>query len=254
MAQLNYRIDGAGPRLVLLHPIGLDLTFFDSMVAELAPHFQVLRVDMRGHGGSPLLSGNPTLAEFAEDLHTLMQELHFAPAAVAGFSFGGMVAQALTLNHPEDVSALISGACPATLSDEGRKAIRERGVAAERDGMAGVLDSTMERWFTPAFRERGGDAAARQRLLDDDVSSFKKTWNAIADLNHVPRLHTISVPALCLAAELDASATPAAVEAVAKEIPGAKSAVVPAAPHMLFIERPRAVAAVIAEFLGHPLP
>jgi hypothetical protein len=36
MCGLNYRIDGRGPRLVLLHPVGLDLTFFNPLVAELS--------------------------------------------------------------------------------------------------------------------------------------------------------------------------------------------------------------------------
>ena len=254
-ALLNYRMDGAGPRIVLLHPVGLDLTFFDSLTAELSSRYQVLRVDLRGHGRTPRAQDDPEprLEDFADDVHALLQHLNYAPAVVIGFSFGGMVAQELALHHPKDVSALVASACGSTFTEEMRKVLRERGTAAERDGMASLLDVTIERWFTAAFRERGEDAPARQRLLADDIESWKQTWNAIAGLRTASRLHEIHIPTLCLAAEKDLSTPPSVVEAVAKAIPGARFEVVPDMPHMLFIEAPKAVATAIAEFLQDAL-
>ena len=100
---LNYRLDGAGPRIVLLHPIGLDLTFFDALVVELSPLFQILRFDLRGHGESPLLQTDaaPRLEDFAGDVHALLHHLRYIPAAVIGFSLGGMVAQTLAFSSSQ---------------------------------------------------------------------------------------------------------------------------------------------------------
>lgn len=248
--QMHYRVDGTGARhLVLLHPIGLDLTFFDGLVEALGAEYCVLRVDARGHGGTPAQAGEPTLSDFASDVHALMERTGFGPAVVAGFSFGGMVAQTLAIEHPGDVSALIAGACAGTLSEEARAAIRARGTAAQQGGMQAVVESTLERWFTPEFRGRGGDAAARERLLTDDVASWAKTWNAIAQLNTLPRLGELKMPALCLAAEKDVSASPAAVETMAKAIPGARFQVRAGLPHMLFLEDAKGVAAAMDAFL-----
>lgn len=249
--ELNYRLEGAGPRIVLLHPVGLDLTSFDELTAELSGRFQVLRPDLCGHGGSPRIEGDavPQLEDFAQDVQALMHHLRHTPAVIIGFSFGGMVAQTLALNHPDDVNGLVSSACGSTFSGETRRVLRERGDAALRNGMASVVDSTVERWFTAGFRELGGDTAVRQRLLTDDTRSWKQTWYAIAELDTAQRLHEIAVPTLCLAAEKDASVSPETVAAIAKAIPGARFAVVPNAPHMLFIEAPQAAAAVITEFL-----
>jgi 3-oxoadipate enol-lactonase len=254
-SNLHYRIDGSGPRVLLLHPVGLDLTFFEPLAEELSQSYRVLRIDMRGHGGSP--PGHdahpPHLEDYADDIHALLRELRYTPAAVIGFSFGGMLAQHLAFRHQGDVNALVASACSSTLSDASRKAVAERGAVAEREGMAAVVDATIERWFTDAFRQAGGDDPVRRRLLSNDVRSWREAWTAIAQVNTAPYLSSIKVPTLCLAGGCDVSAPPPVVEAIAKGIPGACFAVIPGAPHMLFIEQPQTVAIEISDFLGRVL-
>ena len=60
------------------------------------------------------------------------------------------------------------------------------------------------------------------------------------------------VPTLCLAGEADQSATPDTLRAIASRISGARLEIIRAAPHMLFLEYPQAVAAVLSNFLGEP--
>jgi 3-oxoadipate enol-lactonase len=248
---LHYRIDGNGPNLLLLHPIGLDLTFFEPMVEELKPRYRILRIDMRGHGGTPPVHDgtDPWLEDYAADVHLLLQRLNFGPTAVVGFSFGGMIAQELTLNHPEDVNALVISGCPGTFNEDTRKALRERGCVAAREGMQVVIDTTMHRWFSAEFRARGADMPAQRRLLSNDVDSWKQAWRAISGLDTAPRLRSIKTPTLCLAAEGDISAPPPVVETVANAIPGAEFVVVSNTPHMLFIEQPERVSKAIDKFL-----
>jgi len=247
---LHYRLEGAGRRLLLLHPVGLDLTCFDALTRLLAPRHQVLRVDLRGHGRSPMTGEVVALRDYAADADELMTRLDFAPAAVAGFSFGGMVAQWLALAHPASVSALVLGACPSTLTSDMRAALAERGALAERLGMAAVADATLARWFTDDFRARGEAEAVRQRLLTMNAAAWAAAWRAMAELDTSPRLASIRAPTLCLAAECDRSVAPAALHAMAAAIPGAQYDVVAGAPHMLFLEQPGAVAAAITRFIG----
>jgi pimeloyl-ACP methyl ester carboxylesterase len=47
---LHHKIEGSGPHVVLLHPVGLDLTFLEPVAAELCRSFAVLSIDLRGHG------------------------------------------------------------------------------------------------------------------------------------------------------------------------------------------------------------
>jgi 3-oxoadipate enol-lactonase len=250
---LHHVIEGVGPRVALLHPVGLDLTFLAPVAALLRGRCTVLRVDARGHGRSPALPPAQGLEDFADDVHTLLLQRGFAPCAVVGFSFGGIVAQTLALRHPEDVSALVPCACPSTIADESRTIYAERAAAAERAGMAAVLDATLARWFTEAFRAGGGAEPARERLLTDEVQGWAQAWRAIAKTDTAPHLHAIRVPTLCIAGELDKSSPPAIVAAIARAIPGAQFTTIPGAPHMLFIEQPQAVAREILAFLDRVL-
>ncbi len=247
--KLNHKIDGSGPHVVLLHPVGLDLTFFEPLVKDLARDFTVLRADMRGHGKT---AGEPrpaSLEDFADDIHALLQETHFAPAAIAGFSFGGMLAQTLAIRYPQDVSALLPCACPCTMADDRRALSAARGTDALRDGMDSILDVTMERWFNDDFRHAGGDQPARKRLLSNDIAAWAATWKTMSRLDTLPLLGEITAPTLCIAGEIDKSSGPPHVKQIADAIPGARFTVMTNAPHMLFIEQPEETARLIREFL-----
>lgn len=248
-AVLHHTIEGAGPHVALLHPVGLDLTFLLPVAAELSRRYTVLCVDARGHGQSPAMPPATRLEDYADDVHALLAHLDFAPCAVVGFSFGGMVAQTLALRHPQDVRALVPCACPSTLPEPNRLIAAERGATAERGGMAAVLDATLARWFTAAFRAGGGAEAARARLLSDDVQGWAHAWRAMARIDTAPFLGSIRVPTLCIAGEVDLSSPPPIVAAIADAIPGARFTVIAGAPHMLFIEQPQAVAKEIVAFL-----
>jgi 3-oxoadipate enol-lactonase len=250
---LHHRIEGHGPVLALLHPVGLDLTFLDPVAAALKNRFTVLNIDLRGHGESPKSPPAASLEDYAGDVHALLEGLGLGPAAAVGFSFGGMVAQTLALNYPADVSALAICACPCTLSPQSREIAAQRGADAERGGMAAVLEATLDRWFNQKFRSAGGDAPARARLLADDVSGWAQAWRAIAKIDTLPHLGGIRLPALCLAGELDKSSPPSVVKTIADAIPGARFTVLADAPHMLFIEQPREVARIVGDFLAEVL-
>jgi pimeloyl-ACP methyl ester carboxylesterase len=246
---LHHAVEGSGPRVLLLHPVGLDLTFLQPLAQLLAARHQVMLMDLRGHGRSPLLPLAPGLEAFADDVHETLAAKRFAPCAVVGFSFGGMIAQVLALRHAGDLAALVPCACPGTLTDEGRRVARQRGEDAERGGMQSVLEATLDRWFTAPFRASGGDAAARERLLGDEPRGWAQGWRAIAGIDAIPRLGSVRVPTLCVAGELDKSSPPHVVKAIADAIPGAQFKVLPGAPHMLFIEQPEAVARALLDFL-----
>src|SRR3970040_1126855 len=95
--RVHYHIEGQGPVVLFLHPVGLDLTWWESQVEALRSEFQVLRLDFRGHGESGIASPPYTLVDFANDAHALLEELKLAPAHVVGLSVGGIVAQLLAL-------------------------------------------------------------------------------------------------------------------------------------------------------------
>jgi 3-oxoadipate enol-lactonase len=241
---------GEGPLVVLLHPIGLDGGFWGALPATLAAKRRVLCLDLAGHGASPAVQRPRSLDDYADDVAAAIGTAGGGPGAVLGLSFGGMVAQMLALRHPQLVSALIPCGCGGDFPEPIRPVLRERGLAAERDGMAAVLDATIERWFTEPFRADPAVARVRARLQSDDVAGWSAGWHAIAGLSATPRLGAVSVPTLVIAGEKDVATPPAMSETtVARAIPGARFTVLPGAPHMMQIETEAAFVSEVAAFL-----
>ena len=250
--ELNHRIDGNGPRVLLLHAVGMDLTLLDALTAIMAKDFTILRADMRGHGKSPYAPAT-SLADYADDVHALLEKLSFAPCGVAGFAMGGMVTQALAVKYPQDTRAIVIASCAHAQSAESKAALLSRATDAQQHGMANIVDVTMRRWFTDPFIARGGDTAVRARLRTDDVRAWCDAFTAMANIDSGPRLKDIKVPALCLAGEVDKSTAPPVVKAIADAIPGARYHMLPGAPHMPFVEMPGEVAKVVGGFFREVL-
>jgi 3-oxoadipate enol-lactonase len=247
--RLYYEVEGEGPTVLLLHPVGLDLTCWESQVEVLMPSFRVLRVDLRGHGRSDVPPPPYSLRGFTADVHSLLQQLSLAPAHVIGLSLGGMVAQVLALELPNDVRSLVLTDTTSTLAPEARRTMIERGEAAKRAGMASVIESTLSRWFTPGFMGSEVVARSRERLLADDVQGWAATWHAISELDTEPRLKEIRVPTLVIIGEVDLSVPVSRARAMADQIPGAALHVLAGAPHMAPLERPDLFNPPILEFL-----
>ena len=244
---------GSGPLVVLLHPVGLDGSFWGGLPAALARHRRVLCLDLAGHGSSPAVTRPRPMEDYADDVAAAVAQAGGGPAAVIGVSFGGMVGQMLAVRHPALVSALMPCGCGGDFPENVRPILRERGLAAEHGGMAAVVEPTIERWFNEPYRTDPAVARVRARLLSDDVAGWSAGWHAIAGLSMTPRLGELRVPTLVLAGEKDVATPPAMAEAtVARAVPGARFAVLPGAPHMMQIEAEAAFTAAVAEFVLSP--
>jgi 3-oxoadipate enol-lactonase len=248
-ARIYYEIEGDGPSVCLLHPVGLDSGCWRAQVAALAPRFRVLRVDLRGHGRSDMPPTPYGLGDFGADVRELLRQLRAAPAHVIGLSLGGMVAQVLALDYPDDVRSLVLADTNSTLGPEARRAMVERGEAARRGGMTSILESTLSRWFTTGFMGSEVVAETRKRLLADNVEGWAAAWRAISELDTEPRLPEIRVPTLVIIGECDLSVPVSRGRAMADRIPGAAFHVVPGAPHMAPLERPDLFNPPVLEFL-----
>lgn len=97
------------PAIVLIHGAGSNLrewTF--SLMGQLTDEFTVIAFDRPGHGYTETIhSRGESPAEQAALLHGAMQQIGIRRAIVGGHSFGGAVALAWTLNHPESVAGTL---------------------------------------------------------------------------------------------------------------------------------------------------
>jgi pimeloyl-ACP methyl ester carboxylesterase len=246
---IAFEHSGVGKPIVLLHPIGLDGTFWAPVARGLEANFSVYRPDMPGHGRTPLGERPKTTADYAAEIVRFIAERCAKAHAVIGLSFGGMVAQELALNHASCLDRLVLCGCTATFPAEARPAIHDRGALAEREGMEAVVQSTLERWFTPEFLASGKAEAVRHRLETDDPAGWAAAWSAISRHDAQSRLTGLGIPTLCIAGERDLAAPVQAMRVMADAIPASRFQVLPGAPHMMHVESPEAVVGALLPFL-----
>lgn len=101
---------GTGPDLVLLHGASgntRDFTF--SLAGKLAESYRVIVFDRPGLGYTPPLArSGVTIEDQADLLSQAAQKLGAMRPIVAGQSFGGAVAMAWAVNHPDRIAAVVS--------------------------------------------------------------------------------------------------------------------------------------------------
>lgn len=101
--EMYYEVHGSGAPLLLVAGYTCDHTFWDSMVPELAEHFQVVTFDNRGVGRTKD-SGKPFSVEtMAADTAQLVRYLQLPRPAVVGQSMGGAIAQMLLAKYPNSI-------------------------------------------------------------------------------------------------------------------------------------------------------
>jgi pimeloyl-ACP methyl ester carboxylesterase len=106
--ELYYERTGAGPPLVLLHgAFGTIESCFAELRPRLARRFEVIAVELEGHGRTAALPRPLTYEQMAQDTAALIDRLGIAPAHVVGYSTGGAVGMQLALTRPQLVDRLV---------------------------------------------------------------------------------------------------------------------------------------------------
>ncbi|HEY7687345.1 MAG TPA: alpha/beta fold hydrolase, partial [Dongiaceae bacterium] len=149
--EIAYRLDGpdSAPVVVLSHSIATNMEMWRGQVPALAKQFRVLRYDMRGHGESAVPPGPYDFPMLARDVVGLLDHLKIDRAAFVGISIGGMVGQALGVNHGDRLRGLVLS---NTTSDPPPPEMWDQRIAdAEKGGMESQVATTLGRWFTEPY-------------------------------------------------------------------------------------------------------
>jgi len=227
--------EAAREPLLLLPGLLCDAGLWPAQVAGLADVADCQVADLGGADTFPALA---------------REVLAAAPArfALAGFSFGGYVAQEILRQAPQRVSRLAlldTGYRPDTpeRAAERRSAQRMASFGGEFLGITGPL---MRTFIAPA---RLGD----QALVGTIEAMTRRVGRAVfLRQNAMPRvdgeavLRALRVPTLVLAGEFDVRTPPALAREMAALIPGAELVSVPDAGHQVVLEQTPAVMAAIA--------
>jgi 3-oxoadipate enol-lactonase len=186
-----------------------------------------------------------------EDVVALMDHHGIEKATYMGLSLGGMIGLGLTLKHPARVEKLVCCDARADAPEPYIKGWDERLAVIDREGMQGILQSTIERWLAPSFRKENPEVVAQveQMILSTPVAGYKGAAEALKKLDYLKDLSRIAVPTLFVVGSEDAGAPPDVMQRMAEAVPGARLAVVPGAAHLANIDNAAGFYEAVADFL-----
>jgi 3-oxoadipate enol-lactonase len=247
---IHVEVEGAehAPVLMLSNSLGTNLHMWDEQVVPFTRHFRLIRYDRRGHGKSSVPKGPYSMEALGRDVLAILDALGIERINWCGLSMGGMVGQWLGATAPNRIDKLILSNTACYMPDN--TVWDSRIKTAREQGLAGLVEATMERWFTGQFRERSPRAIEpiRKMFLATDVEGYVACVGAIRAMDHRPLLAKVRAPTLVIAGRHDPGTTLEAGEFLAEHIPGAKLAVLEAA-HIANVEQPQAYADTVLSFL-----
>ena len=247
----EYTIEGSGPPLFLIHGIGAARDAWRFIVPILRDHFTIVTYDLRGHGASPMPSDEFGLDELVDDLERVRERTGFEKAHFSGHSLGGMIGPAYAQKYPDRVLSLglLSTAAGRTQDDSAK--VNSVVKAMENQGIASVLETLTDRWFTDAFI--ASNSAIVRTRLDQVISTnpdvFLNVFRIYANVEMMPWLHKVDCPCLVLTGENDGGCNPRLNKGIDSALPNSKLVILPNYKHSILIEAPNIVAATMLQFI-----
>ncbi|WP_017580019.1 bifunctional 3-oxoadipate enol-lactonase/4-carboxymuconolactone decarboxylase PcaDC [Nocardiopsis valliformis] len=250
---LHHLVSGPvdAPPLVLAGSLGSTVGMWEPQVEALSTVFRVIRVDLRGHGHSPVPEGPYSMADLGGDVLALLDRLGIERAHYAGLSIGGMVGQWLAVNAPERLGHLVLLATSPYMGPA--QNWRDRAALARDKGTAALADAVVERWFTPDYAAAHPHEITRLRdqIVDTPDEGYAGCCGAIEHHDTREDLHRITAPTLVIAGAEDPSTPPDPHGAlIAERVPGARIVVLDGAAHLLSWEQAARVNTLITQHLA----
>jgi 3-oxoadipate enol-lactonase len=244
--RLYYDIAGPedGPVVCITHSLASDGgSWAEQVPALLQAGFRVLRLDMRGHGGSDPVAGDYTMKELADDVAIVLNGLSIPRVHYIGLSIGGMIGQAFALDHGDKlISAMWCDTLPASPSGAAAMWEERMNTVRQANSLEPLADATVERWFTDAFRPRnpGRWKQIRETVAATTPAGYLGCSAAIMNFDFTGRLSSLRGPVLVVCGADDPGTPASENRRLAGLVPGGRYEEIPDARHFPNVERPDA--------------
>lgn len=254
---ISYSEYGEGPPVLGIMGFSLDKRFWATQIPAVTDTNRFVIFDNRGIGRST--GGAPaSIDQMADDTVRFLDHLGIEKTIVFGASMGGAVAQRLTLDHPDRVSALIL-AITFPRSTEAMQ--RQHAFMRWLLGLEGwtrmqFQEVSMIRMFTPRFFEIGRDVIDQMirsvALLDEREEwrpeILQAQLDAMDKFDVTDELPRVACPTLVIAGRMDFMTPAFASEEIAAAVPGAELHLLGTG-HGCMIEEMDAFNTLVSDFL-----
>ena len=252
--ELNYEISGNSekPWLTFSNSLATNLHMWDFQAEALAKDFRILRYDKRGHGESQAVAGPYTFEDLVNDIVGLWDELGIERSHFVGLSIGGMTAQGIMLTNPERLKSVVIANSMGKIAPEFVGAWQERIALSLEQGMEPLVQPTMERWFTEAYRSQNTTDVKKiaAMISSTSVEGYAGCAAAIQTLNYLDSLKSVrGIPVLFIAGSQDAGTPPAGMEAMHANMPESEYILLDPAAHISNVEQSESFTEALSVFL-----
>src|SRR5262245_35609781 len=254
--RIYYDLNGpdAAPVVCFTHSLASDSGMWaEQLPPLLAQGYRVLRLDMRGHGGSDPVAGDYTMAQLADDVAASLDFLGISRVQYIGLSIGGMIGQAFAIAHGQRlISAMLCDTSPQTMAGAKEAWAPRIGAVKKANSLNPLADPTMERWFTDAYKPRnpGRWKQIHATIAATTPAGYLGCAAAILNFDFVPQLPSLKVPTLVVCGAKDEGTPPAGNKKIAELIPGARYEEIADARHFPNVERAEAFNRIMLAWLG----
>jgi pimeloyl-ACP methyl ester carboxylesterase len=243
---------GAGRDIVILHSLLSDRHAFDPVLPALAAKFRVTLINLPGfHGSQPTLL--PLMDGYLAAIEDGFQEFGVANDSILiGNGFGGTVALAFAMAHPERVAKLLLSDAAACFPPEGRKQFEVMAAKVAEGGLGSIAEIAAKRVFSPAYLAAHSEKIEerKQVLLGIDPKAFQAACKILQEADLEPLLHRMQMPTLVVCGEFDQATPPPLNKSIADKVAGARYVELPGCGHCPPLEQPAQFLAAIKDFVG----
>jgi len=168
---------GVGRDLVILHSLLADRHAFDPVLEALAAKHRVTLFNLPGfHGSQPAMLA--LMDAYLATIEDGFDEFEVAKDAILlGNGFGGTVALAFALAHPERISKLVVSDAAAAFPPEGRQAFAVMAEKVADGGLGSIAEIAAKRVFSPTYL-----AAHPEKIEERKNASRYRRWSCAVNL------------------------------------------------------------------------
>ncbi|MCP5093947.1 MAG: alpha/beta fold hydrolase [Chloroflexi bacterium] len=249
--ELYYETHGAGEPLLLIHGLGSSAQDWEFQLEAFSKKYQVVLVDVRGHGRSAKPPGSYSVSLFAQDMAALLTHLQLESAHVVGISMGGMIGLQMVVTYSQFVKSLIvinatPDLIPQSISDYLK--VWQRLAISRFMGMRRMGEFLAGRLF-PQPDQEYIRVQFIERWAKNDKRAYMAAMKALVGWSVKADLPTITRPVLFLAGDMDYSSVEEKETAVS-HIPNGRLQVIPNSRHASPVDQPEMVNTAVLNFLA----
>lgn len=231
---IAYEIHGQGsPALILVHGWSCDRSYWKEQIDELSPQFQLVMVDLAGHGGSGAGRKNYTIESFGDDVAAVVEQLDLKGVVLVGHSMGGDVVVAAAQRLKGRVAGLVWVDDYKSLELPSTDAQVQAFVGKFRKDFRRTTDGFVRGMFGPQADPKLVDRVAKDMASAPPAVALSALEGSFSYARDVPAaLAALQLPVVAVNSDRE----PTDYDSLAKH--GVKARVLPDVGHFIQLEDP----------------